>query len=158
LVLIASASLAWLGARNDRQWLEQADSMFDRASYWPQRVQDVYRGTYVALLARERTSGIACTARRFFVTTRWDAPLELQPPTYVNEVFDVRGPTYNSRLVSIQRPGTQACDYVIARVDELQTERGVLLLNELKRRMDVQLVAEHLPFVVYRPMPRTSRY
>jgi hypothetical protein len=156
-VTVGAISGAWLGVRGDRALQEEAELAFDRANFWPQRGQDVYRGTYRALLASERASGRSCVSRRILVTTRWDAPLELQPPAYVNQLFDVRGPTYDPKLIAVERPGTQPCDYVIARVDDLQTVRGVLLLNDLKQRMDVPAVAEHAPFVVYRPVPRGLR-
>jgi hypothetical protein len=156
-VMIGAMSGAWFAVRSDRALQEEAERAFDRANFWPQRGQNVYRGAYLALLASERASGRSCASRRLFVTTRWDAPLELQSPTYVNQLFDVRGPTHDPKLIAWERPGTQPCDYVIARVDDLQTVRGVLLLNELKQRMDMPAVAEYAPFVVYRPVARSSR-
>jgi hypothetical protein len=156
-VMIGAMSGAWFAVRSDRALQEEAERAFDRANFWPQRGQNVYRGAYLALLASERASGRSCASRRLFVTTRWDAPLELQSPTYLNQLFDVRGPTHDPKLIAWERPGTQPCDYVIARVDDLQTVRGVLLLNELKQRMDMPAVAEYAPFVVYRPVARSSR-
>ena len=108
-----------------------------------------YRGAYLALLDWERATATVCPSRRIFTTTRWDAPLDLQSPLLLNQVFDVRGGTVLSRMLRRARPGSRPCEYLIASAAELDTRRGVPLLNLLKTRTAIKRVAEHGPYVVF---------
>ena len=86
LVQAANAELDRLALCDDANANAPADSDF--------------RGAYLGLLAWERANGVTCPTRRIFTTSRWDFPLELQSPRFVNQVFDVRGPSFNARLLA----------------------------------------------------------
>jgi hypothetical protein len=75
------------------------------------------RGIYYAVEHTERRSGRACDARRFFVLTRFDAPLDLQGPEYRNLVYDLTGRNMRPRALAAAAPG-RACDYAIASAED----------------------------------------
>ena len=158
-VLVGSLATAYSAyvLRHDRALMRSAESDFGRlvscgAGEDPGTSR--YRRAYLSLLDFERTSGTACGRRRVFTTTRWDLPLELQSPRFVNEVFDVRGRSFRPALVRRDRPGTEPCDYVIASAAELNTIRGVPLVNALNAERRLQRLGEVGPYVVYGAVER----
>ena len=107
------------------------------------------RRAYLALLAYERTRGVACSSRRVFTTSRWDTPLDLQSVRFENQVFDVRGQAFAPRLLERDRPGTRSCDYVIAARAALETTNGVPLVRMLQGQGRLESVAEAGAYVVF---------
>jgi hypothetical protein len=107
------------------------------------------RRVYLALLGYERSRGVACSGRRIFTTSRWDAPLDLQSVRFENQVFDVRGPAFTPRLLERDRPGTRPCDYVIAARAALDTTNGVPLVRMLQGQGRLESIAEAGAYVVF---------
>lgn len=154
LVLCLAASYAACGSRSDRVLMSSARSTLDRTTMCgaePSSGISRYRSTYLALLAYERDAGITCSSRRLFTTARWDSPLDLQPAGYENQVFDVRGPTFRPWLLRRDWPGTRPCDYIIASQAEIDTSRGVALVNAMKTKGAERVVARYGPYVVLAP-------
>jgi hypothetical protein len=107
------------------------------------------RRAYLALLAYERTRGVTCAGRRIFTTSRWDTPLDLQSARFENQVFDVRGLAFTSRLVERDRPGSWPCDYVIATRAALDTTNGVPLVRMLQEQGRLEPAGEAGVYVVF---------
>jgi hypothetical protein len=108
-----------------------------------------YREVYLSLLRHERSLGVRCASRRVYTTSRWDFPLDLQSERFENQVFDARGASFTPRLFERDRPGSRACDYVIATRAALDTTNGVPLVNMLNARGRLARVAEAGRFVVF---------
>lgn len=108
----------------------------------------VHERAYLAVLDHEQRTG-ACRNRRFFVTTRFDAPMALQPVPYSNFVYDARPRTIVERAFAAHGPGTKPCDYVIASEAEMNTERGNLLVRRLEAEGVLELVSLAGPYRIY---------
>jgi hypothetical protein len=146
-----SAAYGANGAADDARLVAAATTELESALAEHQRDRNRpggYRDTYLALLDYERSAGVACARRRIYTTTRWDYPLELQSARFDNMVFDVRGASFNRRLLAWAQPG-RACDYVIADAPTLDTDRGVLLINLLKPRQALRRAAANGRHVVF---------
>lgn len=164
LMAVAVLTIAGLAAPRDRSLQAKATPAFERGATCGSRAAgeaSQSRGVLFEILSDERARNRPCASRRLFVTTRWDQPLDLEPPLLVNQVFNARGqaliPAILDRLEAAVRP----CDYVIVSRAELDTMRGVPLLNRARARRGMRLVSELGPFAVYAPdgfiPPATAR-
>lgn len=147
LISVAALAAAYHIVRMDDTLVASAETDLER--HMKDGGTDL-RGVYVALLGHERATGTTCGRRRIFLTTRFDAPLELESPRFENEVFETRS-TYNRSLVRRSLPGSRPCDYIVASRAELGSTRGVLLINQLKTRariLEVGSFDEHVVFEV----------
>jgi len=154
VALAAAAAAAYVphAARSDRQLVRSAETDLERlvvCSTCDGLAVGDRRRAYLALLASERARNLTCAGRRIFTTSRWDTPLDLQSPRFDNEVFDVRGLAFTTRLVERDRPGRGPCDYVIATRAALDTTNGVPLVRLLKEQGRVEIVAEAGQYVVF---------
>ena len=113
---------------------------------------DSYVAAYLTVLDQERRMGSSCQRRRFFVATRFDVPMALQPPPYANVVYDARPRTIVDRVFRDHGPGTGPCDYVIASQAELDTERGNILINALKREGSISQIGASGPYVIFKSL------
>jgi len=153
--LVAAAAVAAYSAhatRSDTRLVRSAEAELDRlvaCSTCDGIGVGDRRRAYLALLAYERTRGAACPGRRVFTTSRWDTPLDLQSVRVENQVFDVRGQAFAPRLLERDRPGTRACDYVIAARAALDTTNGVPLVRMLQEQRRLESVAEAGAYVVF---------
>ena len=93
--------------------------------------------------------GRACQRRRFFMASRFDAPMALQPPPYTNLVYDARPRTMVERGIAEHGPGSEPCDYIIASEAELQTDRGAPLVNRLRSEGRLEQVVVSSPYVIF---------
>jgi hypothetical protein len=151
-VVVVATTFGIRSVHADHRLIQPAEAELDRLLSCSEAApidDNDYRGTYLQVLAYERSHAITCERRRFFVTTRWDLPLELQSPEFDNEVFTVAGPSSGPRLLAWDRPGSQACDYVIASRAALDTQRGVPLVNTMKARKQLRQAVEYRRFVVF---------
>ena len=111
----------------------------------------IFKAVYFDILAHERATAAPCSARRIFATMRLDAPLDMQPPTYENQVLWAREPALSSPASRAIRPGTRPCDYVIADRGELATSRGVPLVNHLAAQSALREIGQRGHLVLYAP-------
>jgi hypothetical protein len=153
LVLAVAGAAASHAATMDRVLVGAAEAQLAGAR--KTGATNTYQGVYLALLDYERAARKACSGRRFFMTTRFDAPLELQSPRYENEMFEMRS-TFRPSLVRRDRPGSRPCDYIVASRSELDSVRGVLLINQLKTRARLGPVASFDQYVVYEVQDRET--
>ena len=153
-ILVAAVAAAYgvQTARNDARLVHSAEAELDRhiscATCNGVAVSDVRRA-YLGVLNGERARGVRCSGRRFFMTSRWDYPLDLQSTRFENLIFDVRGSSLTPRLVERYRPGSLPCDYVIAARAALDTTNGVPLVRMLQEQGPLTSVAEAGMYVVF---------
>ncbi len=107
-----------------------------------------YRDTYLAILEHERATGTSCPGRRLFITTRFDAPLDLQPPRFENELVESRV-TFDLSRMRMEGAGSGPCDYVIASKREMDSVRGVQLVNLLRPIGSLTKAGEAGDFIVF---------
>jgi len=113
----------------------------------PEVDENRHRAIHVAMLAAERSRGLACPSRRIFLDTPFDLPLELESLPYATLVFDSRRAAAGAphRLTDV---GGSACDYLLVSRAELETDRGSRLLRAVPPRGWTP-VAERGGFVVF---------
>ncbi|HEX5217649.1 MAG TPA: hypothetical protein VFV98_19445 [Vicinamibacterales bacterium] len=88
---------------------------------------DQHRLPLLDAMRAETASGRPCSRRRFVVLTRFDLPLELQPPDFSSLVFYTgRDLALTSRLA-----GLSHCDYIITTEALLRTQRGIAMASML---------------------------
>jgi hypothetical protein len=92
----------------------------------------------------ERQSGRDCRARRFFLITRFDEPLALQPSRLENRVFYAARDVRMTARVNPLGP----CDYVVASRPVLETDKGRDLIAVLNPRGRTIEIGEAGPFVL----------
>jgi hypothetical protein len=153
-VLIATVTAAYVphAERMDARLVWSAQADLDRSvscSTCGDAAIGDDRRAYLELLSYERMHGVRCAGRRVYITSRWDFPLELQSPRFENQVFDVHGSSYTTRLVERDAPGRAACDYVIATRAALGTTNGVALVNRLSAQGRLKQAADAGRFVVF---------
>lgn len=117
LAAVAVASGAWLSTRHatlraDGKLREYAEFEAWRGGVLP-REDPLYRQVFLEVRADELRRGDTCQRRRFFIASRFDAPLALQPARYTSVLFESR---WNENQVTAAlrgrgEPGT--CDYVV---------------------------------------------
>jgi hypothetical protein len=159
LVLLLATLAAIYAAGKDRAQIAAAREQFARLSS-SRDPANSYRDTFLSILAYERETGASCPRRRLFITTRFDAPLDLQPPRFENELLESRVTFELSRMRMLQ-VGSGPCDYVIASRGEIDSVRGVPLLNLLKPTGNLRAVGQAGEFVVFaarRPGAPVARY
>ena len=113
----------------------------------PEVDENRHRAIHVAMLAAERSRGLACPSRRIFLDTPFDLPLELESLPYATLVFDSRRAAAGAphRLTDV---GGSTCDYLLVSRAELETDRGSRLLRAVPPRGWTP-VAERGGFVVF---------
>lgn len=84
-----------------------------------------HRQVYLEVRADELRQGRACAGRRFFVASRFDLPLELQPAAFTSQVFDSRRAGLALPLLR-RAPDLGWCDYAVA--DPQETGRPAMRL------------------------------
>lgn len=133
-IIVLLAAFARSAVANNRQLVARA-SQSSRLDAECVRLgfqgMNEYRGIYGAVLAYERARDLSCGTRRFFLVSRFDSPIELQDPTYRNQVFDVRGRNLVGRALEQAPPGSSACDYVIGNAVDTSGARGARTLANL---------------------------
>ena len=110
---------------------------------------DRYLAVYQRILDYEQHAGTRCAARRFFMAARFDAPMALQPVPYENLVYDARPRSMVERAMERDGPGTGPCDYVIASVAELQTDRGTPLIARLTNEGLIREIGPSGPYMLF---------
>jgi hypothetical protein len=102
---------------------------------------------YAAALDFERRSRQSCSARRFFILTRFDEPMALQSPVLRNRVYyaarDVRVTARSAPIAS--------CDYLITSRGVLGTDKGRALIAVLNPGGRTADIAEAGSFVLMAP-------
>jgi hypothetical protein len=125
LALLALAGVAsWLNARHATLLARAAQQESDAVRAWMAERRpdaDAHRQVFLDVRAHEISSGRVCQSRRFFVASRFDLPLDLQPATFTSLVFDSRDPEGVLSLIR-RRPPAGVCDYAVVGVDEPSRE------------------------------------
>jgi hypothetical protein len=137
-VLVVSAAAGGWTARLDAAARAAAGAAPPPAD--PTPVQRIY----AAARQSEPDRGLACTSRRFFVTTRLDEPLHLQDVAYTNFVFYAAREVEVTATVEPMRP----CDYLITSRDVLTTPKGMALVAALNPFGATVELGEAGPFVL----------
>lgn len=120
---------------------------------------DRFRATFLEARRFEASAGRTCQKRRFFVISRFDQPLALQPVPYSSLVFDARGSRLIEREARRAAPGEKPdwCDYVIVRKDERDVHPAADLLVRLRGRGLVEPVGEAAPYLVFSVQAKPDR-
>lgn len=120
---------------------------------------DRFRAVFLEVRRFEARLDRSCSKRRFFVVSRFDQPLALQPVPYSSLVYDVRGTRLVERAVVREAPGERPewCDYVVVRADERKSCPAADLLVRLVSRGLVEPFGEAGPYLVSWLDPAASR-
>lgn len=122
VVLVVAAGANWLAGRHGALRADAAGREHAALDAWmagAPPVADVYRQPYLDARADEIRRGEVCGARRFFLASRFDMPLALQPATFTSLVYDAW--SVDRVLPLIRRePNPPMCDYLVVRHDERQ--------------------------------------
>jgi hypothetical protein len=127
-VLIATAAGLALSVAAAAGLSRRHDALLQREP--AQRSEHPVRALLTAAEANEHARARACAERRFFLITRVDEPLELQPPgKYRNLVF------YAAREVDVTSrvDPMGPCDYIVASRLVLDTDKGRQLVAAINR-------------------------
>jgi hypothetical protein len=108
-----------------------------------------YRCLYNRALGSEREEPEQ-GRRRFFVASRFDAPLELQGPDFDNLVFDARGRTERPTLLQKRGPGSGPRDYIIIDAREHEGESSPRLAFQIGVRAGLRHIGDCGGYQVYR--------
>ena len=139
LACAAMMGSTWLEARHTVLRAE-ADA-HDEAEYtaWtngtPPAVDPEYRIVFLQAHADELKAGEQCRERRFFVVSRFDAPLALQSGRFTSVVYESRWDT--TRVLEMLRRGGGAgvCDYVVVNREDAErravTQLGASFLRPI---------------------------
>jgi hypothetical protein len=124
----AGAGSAWLSGRHEglRSAADREES--DTLRAWmsaSQPAAEPHRQVYLDVRADEMRHERTCGSRRFFVASRFDLPLALQPAEFTSQVFDSRQVELTLPLVR-QAPGPGTCDYAV--VDQQEAQRPAIRL------------------------------
>lgn len=128
LAAVAGASF-WLAGkhaalRTEAERRESAEVAARMAESHP--TGEPHRQVYLDVRADEQRQGRTCQERRFFVASRFDLPLALQPAVFTSQVFDSR--RFELVLPLLRRnPRVGACDYAV--VDREETQRQAIRLS-----------------------------
>ena len=120
----AAGAASWLTAQHAillaEATREESDILRERTA--PQRATaEPHRQVFLDARAHEISLGRECRRRRFFVASRFDLPLDLQPATFTSQVFDSRNVDLVLPLIR-QRPQAGVCDYAVVSEDEPMRE------------------------------------
>lgn len=157
VVILAVVGVAgWLASRHATLRAAAVRSESDTLRSWlvmPRPGVEAHRQVFLDVRAHEVRTGADCRRRRFFVASRFDFPLELQPASYTSLVFDSR--TIDAVLPLIrERPNAGTCDYAIVGRDE--TGRQAIQLSSDWLR-PIESTGRFLAYAVVRPPdPRRS--
>jgi len=148
-VAVPLFALVWAPAIAGRAAREEGRAM---AQETKERV-DFARGTfpesparqaYLLTLSAEDAARRSCGRRRFFALARFDEPLMLQSPSYVNQVFYAgRDLKWTARAAPLG-----ACDYVITTAAVMGTDKGAALVAALAAGAPVDQLGSAGPFVI----------
>lgn len=149
LAAVAGAS-AWLADRHSalRSAAEREESAA-LAAWMAQShpTGEPHRQVYLDIRADEQRQGRTCQERRFFVASRFDLPLALQPAVFTSQVFDSR--RFELVLPLLRRnPRVGTCDYAV--VDREETQRQAIRLSSGWLR-PIESTGRFLVFEINRP-------
>lgn len=158
LALLAVAGVTWsLTARHAALFAQAAQEESEAERAWMTgRASDTEAHHQVFLEVREHeiSSAKDCLSRRFFVASRFDLPLALQPAAFTSVVFDSREAGGILPLIR-RRPPAGVCDYAVVGVDE--PGREVIRLSEAWLR-PIASRGRFLIYEVVRPAERVGRF
>ena len=137
--------------RNERLLAASGDPRQWRADTGP---DTDYRCVYRRVLESEQQRP-GRGARRFFVASRFDRPLDLQGPQLENLVYDVRGRTELAELLKTRGPGTGSHDYIVIDRREHDGGRSARLAFAMAATSGLQLMGNCGRYDVYRPGSRS---
>jgi len=150
VVLAAAGAATWLGNRHAALLAAAEREESDRLQAWLTTRQPSARAhqqVFLDVRADEVSRGRACPRRRFFVASRFDLPLDLQPARFTSQVFDSRGFEAVLPLMR-QSPGEGVCDYAIVSRDELTREAIRLFSSRLR---PIESTGPFLTYEIVRP-------
>jgi len=156
ILLAAAGAATQLGNRHATLLAAAVRSESDTLRSWsmmPRPGVEAHRQVFLDVRAHEGRTGADCRRRRFFVASRFDLPLELQPASYTSLVFDSR--TIEAVLPLVREgPDAGTCDYAIVGRDE--TGRQAIHLSTAWVR-PIESTGRFLAYAVVRPPdPRSS--
>ena len=116
LFAVAFISAGWLTARHAelRANAEARDAA--ELDAWGRGIPpavDPYRQVFLEVRTDETRRNAVCQARRFFIASRFDAPLTLQPAHYSSVLFESRWDMDRVMKVLRHGGGRDTCDYVV---------------------------------------------
>jgi hypothetical protein len=159
IVAATAGAATWLGGRHAALVAQAEIEESGTLSAWMiARAPDVevHRRVFLDVRADEVTRGTPCRRRRFFVASRFDFPLELQPVTFTSLVFDSRAVDAVLPLMR-RRPEAGVCDYMVVSEDE-PTRQAVRLASAWLR--PIESSGRFLAYELVRPTderPRPTR-
>lgn len=110
------------------------------------------------VVRHDRLRAHAHSRRRVFVAARFDTPLQLQGGKFDTLVVDSRDVALIDRRLGTRGPGAESCDYIIASIAELDTQRGVPIVARASARSPLVHVGDAGPYRVWHVTPLgTSR-
>jgi hypothetical protein len=157
LVLLALAGVAsWLTARHAGLFAQAAQEESDAVRGWmtgnPPDTE-AHRQVFLEVRKHEISGAKDCRGRRFFVASRFDLPLALQPAAFTSLVFDSREASRVLPLIR-RRPPAGVCDYAVVDVDE--PSREAIRLSEAWLR-PIPSGGRFLVYEFVRPPERNGR-
>jgi hypothetical protein len=121
LAVIALAGVgSWLTSRHATHLAQAELEEADEVRAWMAggaTGTEPHRQVYLEVREHETAGGKACDRRRFFVASRFDLPLALQPAAFTSQVFDSREAGRVLPLIR-RRPPEGTCDYAVVGADE----------------------------------------
>jgi hypothetical protein len=156
LVAAAAGAATWLESRHltllARAEGEESAALNAWMTTTP-RHAEVHRQVFLNVRADEIARGAVCRSRRFFVASRFDFPLELQPATFTSQVFVSREVDAVLPLMR-RRPEPGVCDYMVVREDE-PTRQAVRLVRAWLR--PIESSGRFLAYELARPPEKGPR-
>lgn len=155
IVLAVAGSAAWLDSRHATLLASAVREESGALRAWMAAASPTggpHRQVYLDVRADELRQGRACRLRRFFIASRFDWPLDLQPATFTSLVFDSR-PVDLVRPLMRQGAGQGVCDYAVVRREETTREAIRLFSDPLR---PVETAGPYLIYQVVRPSARNG--
>jgi hypothetical protein len=140
----------WLTGRHERLRLAADREESDTLRAWTAAGRpegEPHRQVYLDVRAHEMQAERTCGFRRFFVASRFDLPLALQPAAFTSQVFDSRRVELTLPLVR-RAPGPGTCDYAV--VDRQEAQRPAIRLSSAWLR-PVETTGRFLIYEIRRP-------
>lgn len=150
VVLAAVGSAAWLDSRHATLRAAAVREESDTLGIWMAAASptgEPHRQVYLDVRADELSQGRSCRRRRFFVASRFDLPLALQPATFTSLVFDSRSVALVLPLLR-QGAGQGVCDYAVVGREET-TREAIRSFSAPLRPIDT--AGRYLIYEVVRP-------
>ena len=153
LLVVIGCGARWLDARHAPLATEAEAQETAEINRWldgkPPAVDPVFRQVFLEVRADELRRGEDCHGRRFFVASRFDAPLTLQPSRFTSVLYESRWETDVALKALRRSAGPHTCDYVV--INQADADTRVVA------RVGVRPVPSSGPFLTYRVVRPETR-